>query len=91
MHVHWYDERLLPLFIANGVTGVRQMWGMPMHFSWRERAQTGVLMTPRLSLASTIVDGPNPVWQGSIVVGDADQARRGSQNKGRRIRLRQSL
>jgi imidazolonepropionase-like amidohydrolase len=75
MHVHWYDERLLPLFIANGVTGVRQMWGMPMHFSWRERAKTGVLMTPRLSLASTIVDGPNPVWQGSIVVGDADQAR----------------
>src|SRR6266567_5256025 len=26
MHVHWYDERYLPLFIANGVTGVRQMW-----------------------------------------------------------------
>src|SRR5262249_30385329 len=31
MHVHWYDERFLPLFLANGVTGVRQMWGMNVH------------------------------------------------------------
>src|SRR5262245_31164268 len=29
MHVHWYDERFLPLFVANGVVGTRQMWGMP--------------------------------------------------------------
>ena len=75
MHVHWYDERLLPLFIANGVTGVRQMWGMPMHFTWRERAASGALLAPRLSLASIIVDGPNPVWQGSIAVSTAAEAR----------------
>src|SRR5262249_59308852 len=29
MHVHWFLRDFLPLFIANGVTGVRQMWGMP--------------------------------------------------------------
>jgi imidazolonepropionase-like amidohydrolase len=75
MHVHWYDARLLTLFIANGVTGIRQMWGMPMHFTWREQAKDGAILAPRLSLASTIVDGPNPVWQGSIVVADAEQAR----------------
>src|SRR5262245_6380267 len=28
MHVHWYGKEYLPLFIANGVTGVRMMWGM---------------------------------------------------------------
>src|SRR5438552_4671173 len=35
MHVHWYLKDYLPLFIANGVTGVRLMWGMPMHQQWR--------------------------------------------------------
>jgi imidazolonepropionase-like amidohydrolase len=75
MHVHWYDDRLLSLFIANGVTGIRQMWGMPMHFTWRDRTNSGALLSPRLSIASTIVDGPNPVWQGSIAVSNAAEAR----------------
>ncbi len=74
MHVHWYDERFLPLFTANGVTGVRQMWGMPMHFDWRERVRAGRLVAPRQYIASTIVDGPNPVWPGSLVVADAAAA-----------------
>ena len=75
MHVHWYDDRFVSLFIANGVTGVRQMWGMPMHFDWRERTRSGALVAPRFAIASTIVDGPNPVWPGSIVVNDAVEAR----------------
>ena len=32
MHAHYYDARYLPLFIANGVTGVRIMWGSPHDF-----------------------------------------------------------
>lgn len=75
MHVHWYDERFLPLFTANGVTGIRQMWGMPVHFDWRERVKAGRLVGPRQYIASTIVDGPNPVWPGSLVVADAAAAR----------------
>src|ERR1051325_1866308 len=27
MHVHWYEKEYFPLFIANGITGVRQMAG----------------------------------------------------------------
>lgn len=75
MHVHWYDERYLPLFTANGVTGVRQMWGMPMHHEWRRQQQAGSLLGPRQSIASTIVDGPTPFWRGSIAVGNAAEAR----------------
>src|SRR5262245_20293336 len=37
MHVHWYDQRFLPLFIANGVTGVRQMSGFDLHYAWRAK------------------------------------------------------
>lgn len=73
MHVHWYDERFLPLFIANGVTGVRQMWGIEVHQEWRRRMQEGSLLGPREFIASTIIDGPKPVWPGSIAVKDAAQ------------------
>src|SRR4051812_2196303 len=38
MHVHFNDERDGLLFVANGVTTVRNMWGNPQHVSWRDRA-----------------------------------------------------
>ena len=74
MHVHWYDERYLGLFVANGVTRVRVMWGMPMHLEWRKKIEVGALLGPRLSIASAIVDGPRPFWPGSISVADAETA-----------------
>jgi hypothetical protein len=51
MHVHWYLRDFLPLFIANGVTGVRQMWGMPLHYAWRQDIEQGTLLGPRMSIA----------------------------------------
>ena len=47
MHVHWYLKDYLPLFIANGVTGVRLMWGVPMHHAWRTEIEQGTLLGPR--------------------------------------------
>jgi len=75
MHVHWYLKDYLPLFLANGVTGIRQMWGMPMHHQWRKEQQSGSLFGPRMFIASPIVDGPNPIWQGSVSVTNEAQAR----------------
>ena len=75
MHIHWYDVRYLGLFIANGVTGVRQMWGFPVHFTWRTRIDAGDLLGPRIVIASPIVDGPNPVWPNSVVAADAAAGR----------------
>ena len=75
MHIHWYLKDYLPLFIANGVTGVRQMWGMPMHHQWRREMESGMLLGPRLVIASPIVDGPKAVWPGSVSVSNEAEAR----------------
>ena len=75
MHIHWYQKDYLPLFIANGVTGARLMWGMPMHHQWRKDINNGSMPGPRLVIASPIVDGPNPVWNGSVSVKDDLEAR----------------
>jgi len=68
MHIHWYDRDYLALFIANGVTGVRQMWGMPQHHAWRKAIESGTLLGPRMVIASPIIDGPNPIWPMSVSV-----------------------
>src|SRR5215831_16100655 len=52
MHVHWYNKELLGLFTANGVTGVRQMFGFPVHLEWRRELEKGSLVGPRMALAS---------------------------------------
>ena len=78
MHVHWfgYDKAYLQLFTANGVTGVRIMWGAPIHFEWRKKIEEGTLLGPRMVISSTIVDGPKPIWPGSIAVANEAEARR---------------
>jgi tetratricopeptide (TPR) repeat protein len=75
MHVHWYEKEFLPLFLANGVTGIRLMLGAPMHSQWRKEIEAGTFVGPRLFIASPIVDGPKPFWPGSISVGNATEGR----------------
>lgn len=75
MHIHWYEKDYLPLFIANGVTGVRIMAGVPLHHEWRKEIEDGSLLGPWMVIASNIVDGPRPFWPGSISVTDETQAR----------------
>jgi amidohydrolase family protein len=75
MHVHWLHKDYVPLFIANGVTGIRIMWGDSMHQQWRREIEQGTLRGPRMAISSPIVDGPTPIWPGSIPVKDAAEGR----------------
>jgi imidazolonepropionase-like amidohydrolase len=75
MHVHWYHGDYLPLFVANGVTGIRIMWGAPFHHDWRREIERGALVGPRLAIASSIVDGPKPIWPGSLAAGTEAEGR----------------
>jgi imidazolonepropionase-like amidohydrolase len=85
MHVHCGEETSLALFVANGVTGVRVMWGNPLmavlatgkqiHTEWRKEIAEGRRLGPRLVVASNILDGPKTVWPGSTSVSTAAEAR----------------
>jgi hypothetical protein len=75
MHVHVHDKDELPLYIANGVTGIRIMSGERDEAAMRaELAQQSP--SPEIYLASAIVDGDPPVWPGSIIVKKPADARR---------------
>jgi hypothetical protein len=75
MHVHIQDLEDLPLYIANGVTGVRLMFGSKHTPSLLAKV-AGVAAAPEVIYGSAIVDGDPPVWEGSIVIKNPGDARR---------------
>ncbi len=74
MHVHVIDKDQLILFIANGVTTVRNMWGEPKHLEWRQAISDNQLVGPTIYTAGAIIDGDPPVFPESQVVTSTEQA-----------------
>jgi len=69
MHVHaafgdWFPggrQIILPLFIANGVTGVRDMGGdVPVLMQWRKEIATNQIIGPRMVISGPMLDGYLP-------------------------------
>jgi imidazolonepropionase-like amidohydrolase len=79
MHVHeWNKEAFFPLFIANGVTGVRDMFApLPPIKQWRAEVAAGTTIGPQIVAAGIILDGPNPPCAPcSIAVSNAAEGRK---------------
>ena len=85
MHVHtvfgdWLpanEQVTLPLFVANGITGVRDMGGdLEVLKWWRSRIAAGRLLGPRMIIAGPMLDGPIPRFPSSAPIADAADGRR---------------
>lgn len=74
MHVHIEHEDALALFIANGVTTVRNMWGTSAHLVWKERISQGEIVGPTIYTAGPIIDGPPGIWNSSLVLDQPERA-----------------
>ncbi len=68
MHVHIFSADELPLYLANGITTVRNMWGWDMHIRLRDQVLKGDLRGPTIYTAGAIIDGNPPQLRGSAVV-----------------------
>lgn len=77
MHVHTHNTDFLSLYVANGVTGVRDMFhpNLAKIHQWKHQIETGELVGPRIVASGKIVDGPKPIWPDSIAVGNAAEGR----------------
>ncbi|MFJ7212037.1 amidohydrolase family protein [Amycolatopsis sp. NPDC098790] len=60
LHTHGLDLETVfpPLYLANGVTGIREMWGYAENRATRDKIARGELAGPRVVMGSSIVDGP---------------------------------
>lgn len=74
MHVHLNRVEDLPLYIAHGVTLVRNMWGAPIHLEWKKQIADGALFGPSIVTTGPILDGATPAHDGSYVVTNAVEA-----------------
>ena len=85
MHVHmvfgdWFPhgkEITLPLFIANGITGVRDMGGeLEVLEQWRREISEGKLIGPRMVISGPMLDGPQPRFPSSLAIKTREDGRR---------------
>jgi imidazolonepropionase-like amidohydrolase len=87
MHVHFgggpdlieENKALLPLYIAHGITTVRDCSGdLPDQvLQWRDEIAKGTLFGPQLFTSGAKIEGIHPIWKGTIEVGskaDVDAA-----------------
>jgi imidazolonepropionase-like amidohydrolase len=85
MHVHtnfgdWLPggkDLILPLFVANGITGVRDMGG-DLHFlkEWRDQIDSGTIVGPRMVISGPMIDGAPPHFPASVPVTTAAEGRK---------------
>jgi imidazolonepropionase-like amidohydrolase len=85
MHVHlvlgdWFplaQEISLPLFIANGVTSVRDMGSeLDTVQAFRNQIQLGELVGPRILTSGPMLDGPEPRFPSSLAISTPEDGRR---------------
>lgn len=90
MHAHVFENSNVnvienhalsfPLYIANGVTGVRDMWttleDMPRAAQWNKAEDAGLLAGPRIVPTSTMLSGPGVREAHTIVLTSPEAARR---------------
>ncbi len=70
-------DSFLPMLIALGITGVRDMGGdLDLLVQWREEISAGKLIGPRIIASGPMLDGPNPPFPESIGIPDPTEARR---------------
>jgi hypothetical protein len=85
MHVHTFfgtwvpggRDVTLPLFVANGITGVRDMGSeLDLILAARGEIAEGKLLGPRMVVAGPMLDGPKTQFPASIAVATPEDGRR---------------
>jgi hypothetical protein len=77
MHAHGSQfDGVLPLYVANGVTGIREMAGPLDANQFRRELAARHVVAPHIYLGSPLIDGDPPMWPNiSIAVKNATQGR----------------
>ncbi len=78
MHTHtwWAYKEFFPLLMANGITGIREMWGEPDSIrKIRNEIESGKILGPEIISSGAIIDGNPPLWEGSEIADSPAKAR----------------
>ena len=68
------NQALALLFVANGITTVRNMWGDPAIDAFAKEVGSGRVLGPSVYSVGPLTDGNPPIWEGSRIVETREQA-----------------
>jgi hypothetical protein len=68
------NQALALIYVANGVTTVRNMWGHPAITAFGIEVDSGRVLGPHIYSTGPVTDGNPPFWQGARIVETREQA-----------------
>lgn len=75
MHVHVWDRYELGLYLSNGVTAVRNLWGMPMHLRIKEDINNDEIISPMFFTTGPKLTGPEFMGDDNLQLTSPDEAK----------------
>lgn len=75
MHVHVWDKYEMGLYLSNGVTAVRNLWGMPMHLRLKKEINTNKIVAPMLFTTGPKLTGPEFIGDDNLQLFSTKEAR----------------
>lgn len=75
MHVHVWDKYELGLYLSNGVTSVRNVWGMPMHLRFKELINNDEILAPNFYTTGPKLTGPEFIGDDNLNLISPEQAK----------------
>jgi hypothetical protein len=76
MHVHVWDRYELGLYLSNGITAVRNVWGLPMHLRIKEGVTNDKIIAPAFFTAGPKLTGPEFIGDDNLQLTSPAEARR---------------
>ena len=75
MHVHVWDRYELGLYLSNGVTAVRNLWGMPMHLRIKEDVNNDEIISPIFFTTGPKLTGPEFIGDDNLQLASPNEAK----------------
>ena len=74
MHVHVWDKYELGLYLANGVTAVRNVWGIPMHLRIKADVNNDKILSPHFYTTGPKLTGPEFIGDDNLNLTSTNEA-----------------
>jgi imidazolonepropionase-like amidohydrolase len=76
IHYHWNYKQTTPFLIANGIIGIREMFGDMTNITMiREKEKSETFLGPEIVSSGAMIEGINPTWPSADIVMDSVTAR----------------
>ncbi|NLP58094.1 amidohydrolase family protein [Lutibacter sp. B1] len=76
MHVHVWDNYELGLYLSNGVTAIRNVWGMPMHLRLKNEVNNEEILSPLFYTTGPKLTGPEFIGDDNLQLNNPEEAKK---------------